>query len=58
MRLNEQSMGEKRTVKGGRRTVEFMDNKEIFQKPEDKEETKTEFMRWKVLTGRKGYKKD
>lgn len=34
-------------------TVEFMDDKENFQKPESKEETKTEFIRWKVLTGRK-----
>lgn len=37
-------------------TEECMD-KDIFQKPEDKEGTKTEFIRWKVLTGEKDTKK-
>lgn len=36
-------------------TVEFMGDKDNFQKPEDKEEPKIAFMRWKVLTGGKGF---
>lgn len=55
MRFGEESLGEKRIVEAGHRTVEFMDDNENFHKPEGKEETKTEFMRWKVLAERKKY---
>lgn len=37
-------------------TGECVDDQDNFQKPEDEEETKTESMCWKVLTGGKGYK--